>query len=352
MKIFKNIFNKIKETRRRTKIIGVIVIMVVLFLVFRGRPKPVSLQFATVSKSNISSQVKASGILSGKKVAQLHFNSAGKLNYLVVANGDKVFAGQAIATLDGTALNSLLQEAINNRRSTQAIVDSIHDQVKDHSDNETFAQKATRTAAEVANDNAYDTVLAAQKALRDATLTSPIPGVVVAQGKLSVGQNVSPTDLIAQVVDFSQKDFEATVDESDIGKIKLGQNAIVTLNAYGDTQFKGKVVEIESQTQTDTTGSITVTVKIEVVDSRIATIYGLNGQVNIITAAKENVLIIPQDALVDDTRVWVKKPASSAGQSGLEKKEIQTGIKSDTDAEVVSGLNEGDQVVSNPQALK
>ncbi len=346
MNKIKNFFKRIIGMRRRNKVILGILILVILFFVFKGRGKPVVIAYQTVAHNNIQSQVNASGILSGKNVAQLHFNLSGKLNYLGVTNGDKVSKGQIIAALDGTAFNSALQQALNNRRNTQANVDYVHDQVKDHSGDETFAQKASRTAAESANDSAYDAVLAAQKSLRDATLTSPIAGVVVAQGNLNMGQNVSVTDNIATIVDFSQKDFDATVDESDIGSIQIGQDVQITLNAYGDAIFNGRVVEIESQTQTDTTGSITVTVKIAVDDPRIATIYGLNGQANIITQAKQNVLTISQDALIDDTHVYVKD-----GSGKPVKREIVTGIKSDTEVEIISGLNEGDQVVTNPQAV-
>ena len=332
--------------RRRNKIILGLVILVVLFLVFRGRQKPVELKYASVQRNNIYSQVSASGILNGKKSVSLHFNSAGKLNYLAVGNGDIVSKGQVIATLDNTQQSVALQQALNNRRNTQANVDYIHDTVKDHSGDETFSQKATRTTAEVANDNAYDSVRSAQRALQDTIIYSPISGIIVNQGSITVGQNVTPNDLIGQVVDFSEKAFDATIDESDIGQIQIGQNAKVTLNAYGDTEFNGKVTEIKPTTVTDSTGAITVTVKIQIDDSRITNIYGLNGNANIITRAKENVLIIPQDALIDDSHVYIK---DSKGKP--EKREIQTGIKSDTDVEILSGLNEGDQVVTNPQAV-
>jgi HlyD family secretion protein len=340
------LWKKIKNSRRRTKIIGVIAILIVLFLILRGNKKPVAIQYQIVSKNDIQSTITASGILSGKNVATLHFNGAGKLNYLPVKNGDIVKKGQVIASLDTTALNAALQEAINNRRNTQANADYIHDQVKDHSGDETFAQKATRTAAEVANDNAYDSVIAAKKALADATIYSPISGIVVSQDDITPGQNITPTNIVAKIVDFSNKDFEATVDESDIGNVHIGQSAKVTLNAYGDTEFSGNIVEVESQTQTDATGSVTVTVKIELNDPKISDIYGLNGQATIITNSKKNVITISQDALISDSEVYVK---NSAGKP--EKRTIQTGIKSDSDVEIVSGLTEGEQVVINPQAV-
>lgn len=350
MRVFKNIFNKIKNLRRRTKVIGIIIILVLIFFVSKGQKKPATLTYQTVQENNIASQISASGILSGKNTATLHFNQAGKLNYLGVKNGDAVLKGQVIATLDATTQNAAYQQALNNRRNTQANVDYVHDQVKDHSGDETFAEKAARTAAEVANDNAYDSTLAAKKALDDTVIYSPISGVIVAQGKVSVGQNITGGDLIATVADFSAKRFEATVDESDIGSVQIGQDAQVTLNAYGDTVFAGKVAEIESTTETDSTGSITITVKIELTDPRISNIYGLNGNVNITTNSKQNVLTITQDALIDETHVYVRNPASA--KATADKREIQTGIKSDTEVEVISGLSQGEQVVTNPQDVK
>jgi RND family efflux transporter MFP subunit len=335
-----------KGLKRRYKIIAIFVILVVAYLIFRGRSKPLALHYAQVSQNTITSTISASGILSGKSTANLHFNTSGKLNYLIVKNGDIIEKGKLIATLDSTQLNSILQEAINTRRNTQANVDYIHDQVKDHSGDETFAQKASRTAAEVANDNAYDAVKSAQKGLQDTYLISPLSGVIITKDNINVGQNITPTDVIAEVIDFSEKDFNAKVDESDIGNIHVGQNAQITLNAYGDNIFNGTISQIEEATETDTTGAITITVKIKLNDSQISDIYGLNGNANIITSEKQNVLIIPQDALIDDSHVYIK---NSKGQP--EKREIKTGIKSDTDIEITSGLTAGEEVVTNPGVI-
>ncbi len=341
-----NLLKKILSVNPKIKIITIILIIIALFFIFKGKGKTINPEFVEVKRNNISSKIDGSGILSGKTVSTLHFLSSGKLNYLSVKNGDKVTKGQTIAALDSTQLNSTLQQALNTRRNTQAAVDNVHDQVKDHSSDETFSQKATRTAAEVANDNAYDAVLSAQKAIRDATITAPFAGIIVGQNDINIGQNISAADVIAKVVDFSLKVFEATIDESDIGSVKIGQDAQITLNAYGETIFNGKVIEIDSQTQTESTGSITVTVKIQIDDPRINPIYGLNGQASIITNSKENVLTINQDALVDDNHVYIKNQLGKP-----ELKEITIGIKSDTDVEILSGLSQNDQVVSNPITL-
>src|SRR5258706_14058314 len=96
------IFKKIIAMRRRNKIIIVIIIFLVFFFFSKSRPKPVELKFANVQRNNIESLVSASGSLNGKTSVNLHFNSAGKLNYLAANNDDSVTKGQILATIDNT----------------------------------------------------------------------------------------------------------------------------------------------------------------------------------------------------------------------------------------------------------
>ncbi len=330
----------------RTKIILAIVLVVILAVVFWPKKKAEPVQYQTVGASDIKETISTSGTLTGKAVADLKFPFSGKLIYLGVTPGDTVVKGQVIAKLDATTLNSAYQEALNNRRTTQAAVDNTHDQVKDHAGDETFAQKAARTAAEAANDSAYDAVLAAQKALRDAVIFSPIAGIVADQAQVTVGQNISLTDLMAQVVDFSDKEFWADVDESDIGRIEIGQKAEVTLNAYGDRVFKGTVFEIVPQAKTSSDGATVVTVKVLLEDKDLKSVNGLNGQVTIITNEKQSVLTVPQSAIIGENEIYVKRNGKP------EKIKIELGLKSDTDAEVTSGLNSGDEIVTNPEVIK
>lgn len=346
MKFFKRSLDWFKNLRLRTKIILAIILVVVLAVVFWPRKKAELPQYQTVGSSDIRETVSTSGILTGKAVADLKFPFSGKLIYLGVAPGDTVVKGQVIARLDATTLNSTYQTALNTRRSTQAAVDNTHDQVKDHSGDETFAQKAARTAAEAANDSAYDAVLSAQKALRDAVIYSPIAGIVSDQAQVTVGQNISLTDLMAQIVDFSDKQFWADIDESDIGKIEIGQKAEVTLNAYGDRVFKGTVFEIVPQAKTSSDGATVVTVKILLEEKDLKAVNGLNGQVSIITAEKQSVITVPQSAIVGEDEIYVKRNGKP------EKIKLEIGLRSDIDAEVISGLNTGDEIVTNPEVIK
>ncbi len=332
------------KRKKKLIILGVVLIIFLRLFIFKP-PAKLPLQFASVKKEDIQSLVSTSGTLGGDKSADLKFASGGKLISLAVKPGDSIKKGQFIAKLDTTILSITYQQALNTLRDKQAIVDNILDQVKGHSGDETFAQKATRTSAEVARDSAYDNVRATQKALSDATLYSPISGTITAQDNLIPGQNVSSANLIAQVVDFSKSVFTADVDESDISKIQIGQSAEVTLNAYGEKIFKGKVGEILPQTKTTSSGAVVITVKIYITEANLKNINGLNGQTNIIIAEKKNVLTIPQEALTDESFVFVKT------QTGVEKRKVETGVQSETSIEISNGLTESDQVVLNPERV-
>ncbi len=338
-----NIFKKIRKFPKKFLIIGAIIIALVFFFVSKNN-KPIPPQFAKASIQDLKQEVSASGIVTGKDSAQLKFASGGKLAYMNVKTGDKVKKWDAIAGLDTYDLLAALRIAQSNFRDKKAIADKIHDDLNGVGASETFAQKETRTTAEVAQDNAYDTLLSAQQALRDAVLISPIDGTIT-QADPIPGQVVLAADTIAKVVDFSQVIFAADIDESDISKVKLGQKAEITLNAYGDTIFKGTVVEIGTQTRTTSNGATVVTVKVAFDDQSVEHIDGLNGQVNIITSEKDHVLSVPIDALQNGI-VLVKSG------TGIKKEKVSTGFQTDTDIEITDGLSAGDQVVINPADIK
>lgn len=340
MGVLNALFKRLKILPRKYKIIGLIVVVVLGLFIISGNKKVVPLQFASVKKQNIRQEISGSGTLTGTNSASLHFKTSGRLAYINVKTGDKVTRGQVIGGLDTQDLTIALRQAQNTLRDKRAIVDKIKDDTKDNT-SETYTQRQTRTTAEVAQDNAYDSVLAAQRAFQDSVITSPIAGVVTKADFLP-GQNVSSADIIAQVVDFSAIVFSAEVDEADIAKAAVGQKAEITLNAYGDKIFQGEVSEILQETETTANGATVVAVKILLDDQSVKNIAGLNGQVNIITSEKNNVLSIPLDALQNGNTVFIKTAL------GLNKQKVEIGLESDTAVEIIGGLKEGEQIVANP----
>lgn len=333
----------LKPTKK--KIIILIILAVAIFLGFKffGKPKATPLQFATVKRQDIRATVSASGTLSGKDSANLRFKSSDKLAYINVKSGDRVTVGQVIAGLDTQDLSIALQQAQNTLRDKEATAKKIEDDVKDHSDDESFTLKATRTTAQAARDSAFDSVKAAQRAFQDAVITSPINGVIT-QAIEVPNQVVSSADLIAQVVDDSETYFDGEIDESDIAGVSVGQEAEVSLNTYPDKVFTGKVAKIMPNIKTTTGNATVIIVKILLDKADIKNIPGLNGQATITVSKASNVLSIPIESIQNDNTVFI------SGPKGLTKVPVTLGIKSDVDTEVKSGLSEGQQIILNPPA--
>lgn len=348
--------NILKLTKKKVIILVILVVAILLGFNFFGQKKQTPLQFATVKKQDISSSVSASGTLTGKVSANLRFKLPGKLSFINVKTGDRVSAGGVIAGLDTQDLSIQLQQAENTLRDKQATADKVLDDIhlfqygnggfgNVGSGNETMTQRQLRTTAEVARDNAFDSIKDSRRAFQDSVITSPTDGIVTQAIELP-NQVVSSADLIAQVVDDSEVYFDAEVDEADIAAVSLGQEAEISLNTYPDKTFKGVVAQIMSNTKLTSNNATVVIVRILMKDANIKMIPGLNGQATIIVARAANVLAVPIESIQNDNAVFI------GGPKGLTKVPVTLGIKSDTDAEVKSGLSEGQQIILNPPAGK
>lgn len=332
--------------RKRPLIILIILILVALLgFNFFGRKKQEPFQFVLVQRQDVRSTVSSSGRLTGKNTANLKFKSSGKLSFINVRAGEKVIPGQVIAGLDTQDLSIALQQAQNTLRDKQAIAEKAEDDVKDHSKDESFAQKVTRTTAQAARDSAFDAVKAAQRVFQDAVIVSPIKGIIT-QAIQVKGQTVTSTDLIAQVIDTSSIYFDSEVDEADIASLSLGQKAEIVLDAYPNRIFKGVIDQIQPQTKTTSSGATVILIRIKLIDDEVTFVDGLSGQASIVIAESLNTLTIPQEALRDDDTVLIQENGS------LKLKKVTSGIKSDTDVEIKSGLNMGEKILLNPSSSK
>lgn len=339
------IISILKYLPKKLLVIPLVVFIAIFWYSSVQKPKQAQIQFTKVKTADIKSQVSASGTLIGKHSARLKFKSSGKLAYINVKQGDRVSAGQPVAGLDTKELSIALRQAQNIYTAKDATAKNIEDQVKNHDSDETFAQKDTRVAAQTARDNAYDNLKAAEQAIQEAQIFSPINGLVT-QTDFVPGQIVSQSDIIVDISDDSEIFFDADVDEADISKISQNQNAQITLNAYEDDIFEGTVDEIVPQTKTSSSNATTITVRIKLDNPNIKFIPGLNGQAAITTAAQNHALTIPQDALRDDNTVLIKTP------NGFRSTKVVTGVKSDIEVEIKSGLHENEEVVENPSQAK
>jgi len=212
-----------------------------------------------------------------------------------------------------------------------------------------------RASAQAAVDSASYALKLAQDNLDKATLTAPIDGVVVfnavgAPGtdgtfpKAAVGAAVAPGSAPFTVVDLSDLNFNAQVDEADIAKIKTDMTAKVSLDAFATTTFTGKVRIVRSTAVQTTTGGIAFPVLVGVDQAGERLLLGMSGSVDIEVNAVSGALTIPIEAVLDDAG---KKFVFVVANNKVSKVEITTGALTDARAQVLSGLSVGDTVATN-----
>ncbi|HBM79500.1 MAG TPA: hypothetical protein DD426_01455 [Clostridiaceae bacterium] len=152
--------------------------------------------------------------------------------------------------------------------------------------------------------------------------------------------SVSSSDAIATIENRSAMQVIVPVDELDIGNIKVGQSAEITADAFKDKVYNGKVSNIAAN-GTVQNGSATFNVTIDI-DSPSGLKTGMTANVSIITASKDNVLLVPIDAVQD---IGSNKYVEISEGNSVTRKKVEIGIVNSDYAEVVSGLSDGDKIV-------
>ncbi len=195
-------------------------------------------------------------------------------------------------------------------------------------------------------DQAKASLAYAQAQYQKTLLVSPFDGVVT-RILPSVGDVVSANDIVLSLIGNGNYQIDANIAETDISKIKIGQTAQVTLDAYGpDVIFDAKVVKIDlSSTELEGVATYKTTFQFVKNDSRI--LSGLTANVDVLSAKKENVLYIPTRDIIQDSNNQYVNVLVDSKTNKVNKVQITTGlVGSNGMTEITSGLNEGDLVVS------
>jgi HlyD family secretion protein len=179
-------------------------------------------------------------------------------------------------------------------------------------------------------------------ALQDATLTAPLRGVV-AQINSQVNELVTLGQPTLILVDDSKYHLTVSVDEADISQISEQQKVEVTLDAYPGESMEGQVVRIAPVSNTEG-GVVAYQVRVDLVSGVIPMREGLTANATIVTKRMEDVLVIPNEAILIDDESGHKFAAKLVGEQ-VQLVPIETGYQTDLISQVSSGLSEGDTVV-------
>lgn len=176
-------------------------------------------------------------------------------------------------------------------------------------------------------------------------LRTPIAGIVAKQ-EAKLGEIATANTLISSVISDAQFEIEAFVPEADLSRVREGDSADVTLDAYGsDLVFDARVVSIEpAETIIDGVPTYKTIFQFAVLDERIRS--GMTANVDVTGITKSDVIYVPQRAVI--FKGGKKVVLIPAENNTTKEVEVKTGIRgSDGSIEIVSGLSEGDKVVIN-----
>jgi HlyD family secretion protein len=394
-----------KKRRKRIIIISSVVVVVLLFAgglaaFNRGGAKMDPSKLAKVEKGDLAKSVVATGKVTPILKVEVKSKASGIVKKLLVDYGDTVKKGQLLAQLDKVEIEAqvdqsraALQAAEANLSSSQADyerakVDAegpdvpllkrqydrntemakdgvVSAQALDDADrnykmalnkqNVAKAQvavlkaKIAQAQAEVTQDQANLKQLEEQLSYTD--IISPLDGIVLSRD-VQLGDAVSSilvlgsgATLVMTLGDTSEVYVKGKVDESDIGKVYLGQPARIKVESFKDKTFYGKVTKISPMgVEKDNVTTFEVRVSINNPGGELKAEMTANAE--IILEEHKNVLQIPEGAILydKDKKASVEVPDTKA-KDGKRKLAVNIGISNGAKTELLSGLKEGDQVV-------
>ncbi len=216
---------------------------------------------------------------------------------------------------------------------------------------------AAAIAAQQANvDKAQLSLEEAQTNLNNATLVAPTGGVVL-QVNIEPGERVldDATDAALTIADTSTYLLKMEVDELDIGQVRQGQPASVTIDAFGKQTFEGTVTDIApSPVSSDADSIVTyeVTITLDTQGQELDLLSGMTANAVIETKHLNDILVVPNRAIQTDRRgtetiTYVEKLDS---QGNSMRVEIETGLRIGSYTHVLAGLEAGDQVIIRQQS--
>ncbi len=292
-----------------------------------------------VERGDIKSVVSSTGTVKAVNSVTVSSRVTGLITEVKVQENDIVKAGQVLLVLDDTAIQAQVAQyaaamdnyaAIYDRSQKMAAIGGVSIQQLE-------ADRTNYLTAKAAYDNNVSQ-------LGFYKITSPVDGIVIGiptPAGQTIVQGISEAQALLTIADMSRMQIKTLVDETDIGKIKTGQIVTFTVDAYQDKTFTGKVTSISKSA---TTSSNVVYYPVYVaVDAPDDLLYPtMTARVTIITGERKNVLKVPLAAIQEENnQKFVQTMLNGKTQSIM----VQTGLKDDDDVEIVSGLQETDQIV-------
>lgn len=361
---------------------------------------------AEAAVAPLSITVSASGSLVAGHSAGIYPPAAGTIARVLVHEGDTVATGDTLAVMAKGPLKLTVAQAraahttamaqlaaVNNgvpgaidRSAANAALSAARSQVstanqnyRDFADHDTSAQRKqmlrtlrtakaqanaalkaahaslnklsvasrvslARTAAEQGVSATAQALEQAELNLSRAELNAPFAGTVTVHGTVEKGSGLTPGVAAFTVVDPGRMEFEASVNETDISAVAKDQPATVSLDAFADDNFTGKVSRVQASAQTTATGTIAFGVRVSFDAGQARLFAGMSGSADIEVKAIPDALSVPIESVV--TEGTNRKVFVLGADNVAHARQVTVGASTDTYTQVLTGVEAGDRVVT------
>jgi HlyD family secretion protein len=384
-------------------LLPVVIVLILIAVVGKkagwfGKALTVKIAVENAEKRTIVETITANGKIQPEKEVKISPDVSGEIVELTVKEGYHVEKGQLLLRIKPDNYISQRDRSLAEISSAQARraqaeaqfvqADLSYKRSKQLYDQQTISKadfeqaEATYTVAKATVDAAKFSITSAEASLKDAnenltktSIYAPMTGTV-SMLLVELGERVAGTNLMAgtelmRVADLSRMEAQVQVNENDIPRVKLGDTALIAVDAYLDQKFKGIVTEIANSAKTTGVSADQVTnfdVKILVLPQSYQKLVdagdnnpfrpGMSATVDIRTSSKSDILTVPIQSVTtrtDTTKI-------SAGGTGKDirtlvfvtdgkyalAKDVKTGIQDNSYIEILSGVSLNDKVVSSP----
>ena len=295
---------------------------------------PVSV--VSVTKQKIDSSLSQVGLIVANNDVAIVSEAQGKVLAVMVKEGSYVSAGSPIVKIDNELSKANFLTAETSYQKAQKDWERSQSLSKDGliSDSQLESTRLSFQAAEAQ-------YIAAQRQYNNATITSPIAGIITSR-PVNIGMMVTSGMVVANVVDTSFFKVKLNVGEEDAFRLKVGDAVAVETDVYPGAKFHGKIDSISAK------GDEAHTYPIQIImpnNKQYPLKSGMFGRV-LFSSNNQLALVIPRDALVGS----IKDPQVFVVEGGKAKlREILVGMEAGVFVTVKSGLNEGESIVVSGQ---
>ncbi|MBE0666724.1 MAG: efflux RND transporter periplasmic adaptor subunit [Bacteroidales bacterium] len=391
---------------KENKILKILLIAVVLLLIFAvvgkkqgwfGKAPTVKVAIEKVTSRPIIEEVTSNGKIQPEKEVKISPDVSGEIVELNVKEGDNVVKGMLLFKIKPEIYISSRDRASAAVSSSKARLSQVDAQLiqaelsynrsKSLWEEKTISQsdfeqaEAQYKIAIAEKESALFAVKSSEASLKEAnenliktTVYSPMTGTVsrlsVEQGERVVGANMMTGTEVLRVADLNRMEVMVDVNENDIIRVKVGDTAVVEVDAYLDRDFTGVVTEIANSAKSAgitadqvTNFEVRIAILRESYDDLITEKNpspfrpGMSASVDIRTSRKASVLSVPIQAVTTRTDTTKLKMSGiedvrtiifvSDGKYALAR-DVKTGIQDNTNIEILSGISEGEDVIVQP----